>query len=340
VEHKTPIQIDRTKDHVMDSAYNYLRTINIKRRYSPLKLLVDSGAYTAARKKIELDPYKIIEIQERLGSDIAVPLDYPFMPYMTFEEMKKRWIKTIENTKLWVEVLNPRIDVMPMIHALNKKNLEETIKIISRIAENSDIVGLGTIVDPTFTLKGFLSDRQPRKELFEMLLYAIMKVKEFGYKVHVTGFGSSPLTLHIGLYMGVDSTDSSGYRRKAAYGKIVLPFTGERYIGNGKATFGVSMLSKKELKFIKEKCQCPVCSSNPHLLWKDWRARAIHNEWVIKQELKKGLKLLNEGLDIYEKYLDKLFLRSSLWHLWKYIKTQLKYKKLHEYSPNVITMIS
>lgn len=58
--------------------------------------------------------------------------------------------------------------------------------------------------------------------------------------------------------MGVDSTDSAGYRRKAAYGKILLPGTGERYVGRGDAKFGISKLSQNEVILLC-KCQCPIC---------------------------------------------------------------------------------
>ena len=143
------------------------------------------------------------------------------------------------------------------------------------------------------------------------------------------GMGSSPLMLHIAYFLGVDSTDSSGWRRKAAYGKIILPGTGERYICNRSGKFSRKRLTHQELELLN-KCQCAICSTNPSLLYTDWRARAIHNEYVIKREAEKARILLNLGRDKYEKYLDKLFSRSKygLQYLWKYVKLLIKYDPL------------
>jgi len=328
-ENRRPILQNRRRDHVMDSAFNYLNG-HVKREYEPYKLLTDSGAYTAARKGVKLDPYRIIEIQEKLDSDVAIPLDYPFIPGMSLAEMRRSWEKTIENAKLWSEVMRPKIEVMPIVHAIGKRNLIETVRILSKISDGSSILGLGTIVDPTFKLQGFLGDRQLKIEIVDMLIEGIRVVKDFGYKVHIAGFGSSPFTLHLAIYLGVDSTDSSGYRRRAAYGKIILPHTGERYVGNGQAKFGLAPPSNSEVKYLHDSCGCPVCRNDPSLLWKDWRARAIHNEWVIKEAWKQGLTLREEGLDVYERYLDRLFAGSWLYHLWKHVKIRAKYKRLYD----------
>jgi len=330
VEQKRPVKVDRTKDFVMDSAFNYLQG-EVKLRYNPSKLLVDSGAYTFARKGIDISPYIIIDIQERLKADVAIPLDYPFMPGMSLLEMRKNWKRTIENLKLWNDVMSSKIEVMPVVHALSKRHLMETVRIISTICDRSNLVGIGTIVDPSFELKGFLGDRQPRIETLEMIIKAIEVIRSFGFKVHLTGFGSSPLMLHLAIYLGADSTDSSGFRRKAAYGKIILPTTGERYVGHGHARFGVVNLSRSEMKYLHEICDCPVCKRDPSLLWRSWKARAIHNEQVIKKTWKLGLKLRNRGLDVYEQYLDSIFARSSLKHLWRYVKIRAKYKRLTDF---------
>lgn len=329
VESKRPIKVNRMSDYVMDSAFNYLNDNKVRLRYRPLRLLVDSGAYTAARRNLSLDPCRIIEIQERLGADIVIPLDYPFMPNMNLFEMRKRLLKTIENTRLWSEVMSPKIEIMPVVHAIGKKELLKTVRTLAEICGNSKYMGIGTIIDTTSDLRGFLGDRQPRRTLIDSLITSMEVIKEYGFGVHVTGFGSSPLTLHLAIYLGVDSTDSSGYRRKAAYGKIILPHTGERYVGSGKAKFGVVKPSPSEIEYLRSRCGCPICRRDPYLLWRDWRARALHNEWVIKATRNIGLRLREEGLDIYEHYLDRLFANSWLGYLWRYAKTRIKYTNIY-----------
>ena len=144
-------------------------------------------------------------------------------------------------------------------------------------------------------------------------------------KVHLMGLGSSPLTLHIGYYLGIESTDSAGYRRKAAYGQIVLPGTGERYVGNNTAKFsGGSVMKTTDIKKL-DNCDCPVCKVNSDQLWDDWKARAIHNDHVMKKERELAESLIDDGQEQYEKYLEEIYKKSSFNYLWQYIKMKKKY---------------
>ncbi|MCC6004024.1 MAG: hypothetical protein LM590_06750 [Thermofilum sp.] len=320
-----PVIRERSSDYVMDSAINYLQYSTIERKYIALKLLADSGAYTAARKNMNLDPHRVLEIQQRLKPDICIPLDYPFMPWMTIKEIQERWRLTIENTRVWIETLNKKIEVMPIIHALGRRNLLETIKIISDIAGNSEYLAIGTIAFSIDSLKGYLGDRQLSVDFINALVEAMRVAKnDYGYKVHVAGFGSSPLTIHLAIYMGIDSTDSSGFRRRAAYGKILLPGRGERYVGKGDARFGVTRLTPQEMRLL-ERCDCPVCRRDPSLLWRDWRARAIHNEWILKRSWQEGVHMAQEDMEKYERFIDMMFENSSLRYIWKYVKIKRKY---------------
>jgi len=137
----------------------------------------------------------------------------------------------------------------------------------------------------------------------------------------------------------IKSSDSSGYRRKAAFGKIVLPQTAERYAGNGSSKFGVSrgkklnynnIFSEDEKTKLKE-CGCPACkkiSSHGYRRWKhlcsDWTLRAIHNKWVMEQEAKISKDLIKEGWDVYESFIDKMMEKSRLKSLWNFVKNSKK----------------
>jgi len=142
------------------------------------------------------------------------------------------------------------------------------------------------------------------------------------------GLGSSPLTLHFGYYLGIESTDSAGYRRKAAFGQIILPGTGERYVGNNTATFGGGVaFTRHDMKLLHQ-CDCPICKINQDSLWDNWKARAIHNDHVMKKERKKAQKLIKAGIEVYEKYLDEIYSRSSFKPLWEYTKLKKKYNSV------------
>jgi 7-cyano-7-deazaguanine tRNA-ribosyltransferase len=337
-ENNKPIQKDRRSDLVMDSAFNYYRTDEPRLPYKAKQLFLDNGAFTASMAGIQLDTDRVIHTQESLEPNLAIPLDYPFKSEMSTSQMSKLWQKTAENILFWQTSTNLKGRLVPALHAWDKRSLIENVEWLQRNAE-AEYIALGSIVDPMFIgYKGFFEDRQPRKELVDMVCFALSSIEKIsGFKVHLMGFGSSPLMLHLGYYLGVQSTDSSGYKRKAAYGKIILPGTGERYVGETSADFGEgSALREDDPKsardlMLLEKCTCPICMTNKYQLWSDWRARAIHNEYVLKQEAKKAEKFLKLGIEVYEKYLDNVvFCHSSLRYLWEYAKTRKKYYRISE----------
>jgi queuine/archaeosine tRNA-ribosyltransferase len=333
-EQKIPIMTDRTSDFVMDSVINYYDDERPRLAYRAGNLFIDSGAFTASVKGLTLEKERVIFIQESLHPTFAIPLDFPFRPGMLINDMKKRWEMTKDNILYWQHSSTIK-KIVPPLHAWNKESLLKHLLWLQKHA-NSEYIAIGSIVNPNFTnFSGFFGDRQPNRELIDMIAFAIKSIKEHSdFKVHLMGFGSSPLMLHLGYYLGAESIDSSGYRRKAAYGKIILPGTGERYVGNSSANFGVTPLSSsknsKEVLLL-QKCDCPICIVNQDLLWSDWKARAIHNEHVIKKEAQIARQLIQVGADTYEMYLDKVvFANSSLKYLWEYAKLRKKFYRISE----------
>lgn len=330
-EQKRPVKTDRSSDLVMDSAINYYKSEKPRLSYKVGKLFLDNGAFTANMQGISLNIERVIFVQESIRPDQTIPLDYPFRQGMSVLQMMKLWEDTRQNILYWQESTNLNGKLVAPIHAWNKKSLINNVEWLQKNAD-AKFIALGSIVNPNFTNStGFFGDRQPNKGLVDMLTFAISVVqKNSNFKVHLMGFGSSPLMLHLAYYMGSNSTDSSGYRRKAAYGKILLPGTGERYAGITSANFGVTSLNERDLALL-ERCTCPICRTNKYQLWSDWRARAIHNEYVMKQEARKAQMFLSSGIETYEKYLDNVvFPRSSLRYLWEYAKLRRKYYRISE----------
>ena len=330
VENIPPILIDRQKDNVMDSAVNYLKRKDdeIRTPYIPGRLFTDSGGYVVVKKNLKIDPLSILEIQEKLGSNIVLPLDYPFVSSnLTINIMKKFWEKTKRNMILWRDHLGPNIEISAVLHTWSKSSADEAIRWIYRNMDSANYVSIGSVIKYSQGLIGYFADRELRgKAILDLLLYVISKLKQHGFKIHLMGYGSSPLMLHIGYFIGADSLDSSGYRRKAAYGKIFFHSFGERYVGDGRAKFGATYPKPFEFRELA-KCKCPVCRKDPTLIWKDWRARAIHNEWVLKEEQKIASKLKDDVVK-YEKYIDRLTLnsRNIYYRIWKPLKMLIRYK--------------
>lgn len=322
--------IIKEHDMVMDSVANYYNLQNPQVSYNYRRLFLDSGAFTFARSKKCVDKERIKRVQEIIDPDKAVPLDYPFLPGTSPKQMKILWEETAMNILEWQETTRLR-EIAPVLHAWNASSLIKNILWLAKHVDCEHVL-IGTIVTPSFsTYTGFFGDRQVSVKNILLILRTIQLLKHYtDFKVHLTGFGSSPMTLHLAYLMGADSVDSAGYRRKAAYGKILLPGRGERYVGRGDATFGVKPLTAEDMKLLAE-CQCPVCRSSHEELWKDWKARAIHNKYVLELEARKAKEKLKEGIDSYQKYLDDLYKSSStiLAKCYKVIKKQLNQLPLH-----------
>jgi len=342
VEQPSPVKKDRSTDLVMDSVINYYDSDERKPGYDWGQLFLDNGAFTARMRGIELERERVVDVQESINPDRTIPLDYPFKVGEPEKQMRKEWAKTQENIVYWQTSTNLRKRIVPALHAWNKISVTRNIRWLERNAD-SDFIALGSIVGPSFhDSEGFFGDRQPSTELIDMLALAISRIQALtDFRVHLMGFGSSPLMLHLGYYLGAQSTDSSGYRRKAAFGKIVLPGKGERHVGDDSLTgrdFGRSQMAirednprRQEDLALLNKCGCPICITNPDTLWIDWKARAIHNEYVMKQEASVASHLSSIGESTYEKYLDTtVFPGSSLRYLWEYAKLRKNYYRISD----------
>lgn len=312
-------------DKAMDSLIYYYEDRNPIIRYSYRKLFLDNGAYTATRLSMKLDPERVKTIQECIDPDYTIPLDFPFLPGSPRLLMIKRWKATKVNIMEWQETTTLK-GLIPMLHAWGVNSLIRNVKWLQKYADTT-CVGLGSIVSHGFDeYRGFFGDRQPRKELVDMLITAVQVVHEYSdFEIHVAGFGSSPLMLNLGYYSGINSTDTTGYKRKAAFGKISLPGKSDRHIGREGATWGTQKLKKEERDLLRQ-CRCPICRKDQTLLWKHWKARAIHNKYVLQQEEKQAKMLINRGFDVYEGYINEIFNGSGIEYLWRYAKVRINYR--------------
>jgi len=311
-------------DKAMDSLIYYYDDKDPSISYRYKELFLDNGAYTAVRLNKKLDPERVKDVQERIDPDYTIPLDYPLTPGIPVKLMAKRWEATMRNILDWQQTTTLKA-LIPMLHAWSIRSLIRNIQWLQKYAD-ARVVGIGSIVCYGFDkFNGYFGDRQPRKELIDMLITCVQMIRKYSdFKIHIAGFGSSPLMLNLGYYCGIDSTDTVGYKRKAAFGKISLPGRGDRHIGRLSARWGTQKLTDDDMELLS-RCQCPICKNDQSLLWKHWKARAIHNKYVLQQEEKHARMLIERGRDAFERYLDKIFARSSLKYLWKYTKLRIRY---------------
>ena len=334
------VKINHT--YVMDSVINYYKEDDPQIKYKYKELFLDNGAFSALKNindnKMQLEKERVLDVQELLKPTHTVPLDYPFTPDMKNSLMKKRWADTQDNINYWSETT--KLGLVPALHAWNIDSLKKNIEWLYK--NDFEYISLGSVLTMDDQFKGFFGDRQPSKAFIDSIIMAQQIANNYGLKIHIFGFGSSPIMYHIGAYCGLKSTDSIGYKRKAAYGKIILPQTGERYCGNGEAVFGntkkkeqlvENFLSDRDIKNL-EKCECPVCKTLPknaeerwEYLRHDWVRRTHHNKWVMEEEEKIANGFMNDKLE-YEKFLDDTIGKSGLNHLWEYAKRRLNHHKI------------
>jgi len=315
-------------DSVMDSLIYYYAKEQPSIAYEYRELFLDNGGFTSIRNDMKLDRDRVKEIQETIDPDYTIPLDFPFLPGISQVEMQKLWKKTADNIQDWQETTNLKA-LVPMLHAWSVESLVSNTRWLQKHA-NAHCIAVGSVVSSDYSeYTGFLGDRQPRKELVDMLVSTIQVIRHFSdFKIHLAGFGCSALMLHIGYFCGVDSTDTIGYKRKAAFGKISLPGLGDRHIGRKPSGWGTRKLKPEEMELLRT-CGCPICRRNPRMLWKEWMARAIHNKYVLLEERKKARQYMEKGRDVYEAFLDEMFAKSGLKYLWRYAKTRVHYYPLN-----------
>lgn len=245
-------------------------------------ILMDSGGFLFQKKDdIDIDPLSIIDLYEKSKPDIGVILDHPFNPAENNKINKKRWQKTLKNTRIMFENKG-KVDLMPVIHGYNIKELKKACHDIKKL-DDPRMIGIGSLVPLLFRTNGTKRFKNPIKFVID----AIRTVREEfpDSLLHAFGVGSSN-TMHLMYSLGVDSLDSTGWRLKAAYGVIQLPGVGDRHPltrNNGRA-----FLNEKE-KEILNKCNCPFCKDVPidekiNLLNDSFHTRAIHNAHVFVKE--------------------------------------------------------
>lgn len=256
-------------------------------------ILMDSGGFLFQKKDdLDVDPLLILDLYERAKPDLGVILDHPFNPSETDKVNRKRWNKTLKNTEIMFDY-NGNIDLMPVIHGYDLKELKRAIRDIKKLSD-PHMIGIGSLVPLLFRT----NDANRFKNPINFVIDAIRTVREEfpNSLLHAFGVGSSR-TMHLMYSLGVDSLDSTGWRIKAAYGIIQLPGIGDRYPitrNNGRPSL------KESEKPILEKCQCPSCrklsiDERIKLLNDSFKERAIHNAHLFLNEKKLFQKNIKEG---------------------------------------------
>jgi len=240
---------------------------------------LDSGGYLYLKQgKINLDPLEILSLYEDSTPTIGAILDYPLDPFVSIKVNKKRWQRTLENTRLMFE-RNGCLTLMPVIHAHSVAQAKKACTDLREIVGEPVVLGVGSLVPLMRVHRGKLA-----VEIIKVVRAEFPKTF-----LHAFGVGGTT-TMHFMFALGVDSLDSVGWRLKAGYGAIQLPGLGDRFTGNRRWENRTLLIEDEKAKRALLSCRCPICQEHSTVekrlkaLDKSFNNRALHNAWVFVQE--------------------------------------------------------
>lgn len=289
--------------------YNTVIKIGIKKFLGvddEVSVWIDSGGYQFLTHNINPSIDKLAKLYFKLKmlnsfEAFYVSLDYPPSPMDSEETRRLKIEKTIRNYNYLLSSIFSKDSskLIPVIHlTTNMGLLQKQVENYSDAA----IVGVGGLV-PYVLSRG---PKDSRLVSFAFILLVKRLLKDFvdDVKVHVFGLGAPSVIPFLKL-LGIYSTDSMTWRIKAAYGKIILPCTGERHITDREINFGRKKLSVEEFEFLLRLIDEFNSVSNEKIRFEDLKEsfvkRAIFNFWVL------NMYAHNYGNVLLPKNLRKLY---------------------------------
>ncbi|ASJ10732.1 tRNA-guanine(15) transglycosylase [Thermococcus sp. P6] len=233
---------------------------------------VDSGSFQLMRYgDVDVTNREIIEFQERIGVDVGTFLDIPTPPDAPREKAEEDLRTTLERAREAEEIKN-----IPMNAAVQGSSYPDLrTRAARKLSEmNFEIHPIGAVVP--------LMESYRYRDLVDVVIASKLGLRA-DRPVHLFGAGH-PMIFAMAVAMGVDLFDSASY---------VLYARDDRYM----TPEGTKRL--EELEYFP--CSCPVCSRHtPQELRempKEERTRllALHNLWVIREELNRVKQAVREG---------------------------------------------
>ncbi|MCO6041817.1 tRNA guanosine(15) transglycosylase TgtA [Thermococcus alcaliphilus] len=233
---------------------------------------VDSGSFQLMRYGgVEVTNREIIEFQHKIGVDIGTFLDIPTIPDAPREKAEEDLKITLERAKEAESIKN-----IPMNATVQGSTyLDLRTYAARKLSEmNFEIHPIGAVVP--------LMESYRYRDLVDVVIASKIGLRP-DRPVHLFGAGH-PMVFALAVAMGIDLFDSASYALYAKDDRYMTPEGTKRL---------------EELEYFP--CSCPVCSRyTPQELRemsKEERTRllAIHNLWVIREELNRVKQAIKEG---------------------------------------------
>ncbi len=234
---------------------------------------VDSGSFQLMRYGgVEVTNREIVEFQHEIGVDIGTFLDIPTPPDAPREKAEEDLRITLERAKEAEEI--KEIAMNAAVQGSTYPDLRTyAARELSRM--NFEIHPIGAVVP--------LMESYRYMDLVDVVIASKVGLRP-DRPVHLFGAGH-PMIFALAVAMGIDLFDSASYALYAKDDRYMTPEGGTKRL--------------EELEYFP--CSCPVCSRyTPQELRempKEERTRllALHNLWVIREELNRVKQAIKEG---------------------------------------------
>ncbi|NPB01250.1 MAG: hypothetical protein GXO10_07735 [Crenarchaeota archaeon] len=297
-------------DGIMINAFE-LYTKNLHRKYLTaheivqadvsFRIWIDSGGYQFLRHNMTPSIEKICQVYSTFeDAEFYLNLDYPPSPTDSEHEAEKKMALSLRNFIYLRSKLGDR--VIPVLHYYHKEEL--VMNFLKKYVDYScNIIAVGALVPYVLIVRGAKGNTREKAMMFLLKLKDI--ARDHGFRIHVLGLGS-PVVIPILELVGVDSTDSSTWRVKAAYGKVVLPGGGEVHVTNRKINFGKRKATEKDIEELKKFL---TCTGFPLLhrfesIYTSFEYRALVNAYVImKSRIRPRSKIFDKIYNMLTKII-------------------------------------
>ncbi|WP_406660554.1 tRNA guanosine(15) transglycosylase TgtA [Methanolobus sp. ZRKC3] len=235
-------------------------------------IMTDSGSFQlSVYGDVEVTNEEIIDFQQKIGTDVGVPLDIPTPPDVTRERAEEELEITIQRLKVARELVKDGMLLAGPVQGSTFKDLrEECARTLSEM--EFDVYPFGAVVP--------LMESYRYSDLVDVIASA-KKGLNPAAPVHLFGAGH-PMMFALAVALGCDLFDSAAY---ALYAKD------RRYI-TSRGTYHVD-----NLKYLP--CSCPICLSHTAEELKKahncTELLAKHNLYVTFEEVREVKQAILEG---------------------------------------------
>jgi hypothetical protein len=255
------------------------------------KVMFDSGGFHIQQDRIGLS-----SASHRLGcvyrehgwADRFVLPDVPLTSQDSRAVAKRKLDSTRRQYSTFPATLpdSVRKKLLPVVHGTTV----DEVRLSAYAARNVGSVSLGfggfSTSGPNAGVNSFT-----QKNVHLLTQFAAL-CSRWGIKSHVFGIGG-PSAIAVLRYVPIDSFDSAGWIRTAAYGNAYLPYIGALNItGTARSR---RCVTKHEFALLRKATghMCPFCADES-LIVDSWRDRALHNYCTISQATRELEKIKAE----------------------------------------------